>query len=194
MRLKAVVLITILCAGLGAATATASPFPLPATVTVPAHPHPYVDPFTDPNWEPSRTDMGVDWLPVHPLPVVAIGDAVILGADNHSGWPGHHIIWYQLLDGSHAGDIVYVAEHLRGLSRAGTVVRAGQQIAVALPGYPWTEWGWADEYGSPRAYPCYKEGRQTNSGREMARFMRSLGATVGDPPGTGPAAPTGRLC
>src|SRR5689334_18782890 len=103
----------------------------------------YINPFANPAWEPSRIDMGVDWVPVHKLPVLAIGDARILGSDSRSNWPGHHIIWYQLLDGSHAGDVIYVAEHLRHMVPAGRVVHAGQQIAVALPGDPWTEWGWA---------------------------------------------------
>lgn len=154
----------------------------------------YINPFASPGWAPSRTDMGVDWIPTRPMPVLAIGDAVILGSDWHAPWPGGRFIYYQLLDGSHAGDIVYVAEHLRKLARPGTIVKAGQKIATALPGYPWTEWGWADQYGSPRAYPCYKEGRQTNSGKEMARFMISLGAGAGDPPGHGTNAPSGRLC
>jgi hypothetical protein len=154
----------------------------------------YVNPFADPAWQPSRTDMGMDWVPAHRLPVLAIGNAVILGSDWHSGWPGGHLIWYQLTDGDHAGDVIYVAENLRRLAPVGRVVRAGQQIAVALPGYPYTEWGWADAGGSPRSYPCYKEGKSTNSGREMARFLVSLGAPVGDPPGKGPARPTGKLC
>ena len=154
----------------------------------------YVNPFQDPRWEPSRTDMGVDWGSTVRLPVVAIGNAVILGADNHASWPGHHIIWYRLLDGSHAGDVVYVAEHLKKLAPVGTRVRAGQQIAVSLPGYPWTEWGWADAYGSPRAYPCYKEGRQTRSGKAMARFLAGLGARVIAPFGRGPDGPTGKRC
>ncbi len=157
--------------------------------------NPYVDPFADPAWLPARTDMGVDWLPTRRLPVLAIGDARIIGSLSHDrGWPGHHFIWYQLLDGSHAGDIIYVAEHLKNLIPAGTTVRAGQRIATALPGSPYTEWGWADLNGEPRAGPCYKEGRKTNSGREMARFMQSLGATVRDRPGPGPAFPTGKLC
>jgi hypothetical protein len=154
----------------------------------------YINPFADPSWQPSRTDMGMDWLPARPLPVLAIGNALILGSDPHSGWPGGHIIWYELLDGSHAGDVVYVAEHLKHMLSAGRTVRAGQQIAVAYPGYPWTEWGWADQYGSPRSYPCYKEGKATNSGKEMARFLGSLGAPMGDPPGRGPNSPTGKLC
>lgn len=154
----------------------------------------YINPFIDPGWQPARTDMGVDWVPVKPEPVLAIGNAIILGADWHASWPGHRLIWYQLLDGSHAGDIIYVAENLRHLTPAGTRVTAGQQIAVALPGYPWTEWGWADQYGSPIAYPCYHEGKATASGKRMARFMLGLGATPLENPGSGPDGPAGRLC
>jgi hypothetical protein len=173
----------------------AHPLPLPLGITIPAHPNSYVDPFANSKWEPARTDMGVDWIALRRLPVLAIGDAVILGSENHTtGWPGHRLIWYQLLDGSHAGDVVYVAEHLRKLLPAGTIVWAGQRIAFALPGFPDTEWGWADLLGAPRAAPCYKEGRQTNSGKEMARFMESLGAQVSDAPGRGPDSPAGRLC
>jgi hypothetical protein len=155
----------------------------------------YVNPFTDPSWQVSRTDMGVDWAPVHKLPVLAIGDAVILGSDKHSSWPGHRLIWYQLLNGNHAGDIVYVAEHLRNLLPVGTTVRAGQQIALALPGFPWIETGWADQYGSPIAYPCYKkDGMHTKAGKEMSRFLASLGAPTGNRPGPGPDHPLGKRC
>jgi hypothetical protein len=165
-----------------------------ATAAPPALAAAYVDPFSDPAWQPSRTDMGVDWAPLRPMPVVAIGDALILGSEDHSSWPGHHEIWYQLLDGSHAGDVVYVAEHLKKLLPAGRTVKAGQQIAIARPGYPWTEWGWADPTGTPRAFPCYKEGRQTNSGKEMARFLARLGAPISGSPGRGPDGPWGRFC
>ena len=155
----------------------------------------YINPFRDPAWQLGRIDMGIDWVPLHRLPVLAVGDAVILGSDNHSGWPGSHIIWYQLMDGSHAGDVIYVAEHLRQMLPTGRKVHAGDRIAYAIPGYPYIEMGWADTYGSPRAYPCYKEGHRTNSGKEMARFLGSLGASVsGESPGTGSDAPTGKLC
>lgn len=154
----------------------------------------YVNPFVGPNWGPARTDMGVDWIPLRPTPVRAIGDALILGSSGHVSWPGHHMIWYRLLTGTHAGDVVYVAEHLKHLVAAGRVVHAGQRIATALPGYPWIETGWADQYGSPRAYPCYKEGKQTESGKDMARFLETLGATVADPPGKGSTQPVGKLC
>jgi hypothetical protein len=87
-----------------------------------------------------------------------------------------------------------VAENLRHLVRAGRIVRAGQAIATAMPAYPYIEIGWADAYGSPRAYPCYKEGKQTNSGKEMARFLRSLGAVTASVASRGSSAPTGKLC
>ena len=160
-----------------------------------AHPHPYVNAFADPAWLPARTDMGVDWLPKHRLPVTAIGDAVILGSDSHNTvWPGQHIIWYQLLDGSHAGNVIYVSEHLTNLAPTGKFVAAGQKIAVALPGSPYTEWGWANGIGGPLASPCYHEGWKTRIGKEMARFMRELGATTRDAPGRGPDGPLGGHC
>jgi murein DD-endopeptidase MepM/ murein hydrolase activator NlpD len=155
----------------------------------------YIDPFSASGWYPARTDMGVDWFVTRPLPVLAIGDAVILGSNSHdSGWPGGHFIWYQLLGGSHAGDVIYVAEHLKNLVPAGVHVRAGQKIAEALPGGTGTEWGWGETNGATRAGACYHEGQVTRSGREMARFMKSLGAQVQDPPGPGIDEPFGKLC
>jgi hypothetical protein len=179
------------CLGMLAASVCAS---VPGPALGAGLPTRYVNPFSDPRWQPGRTDMGMDWAPASKLPVLAVGDAVILGSEDHSGWPGGHLIWYQLTSGGHAGEIIYVAEHLNKLAPVGKVVRAGQQIAVALPGYPYIEIGWADSYGSPRAHSCYKEGKATNSGREMVRFLASLGAPTGGPTGSGQTHPAGRLC
>jgi hypothetical protein len=154
----------------------------------------YVNPFQSTAWSPSRTDMGVDWIPAHPTPVAAIGAGTIVDSENHASWPGKHYIAYQLTAGSHIGDVIYVAEHLKKLLHVGTSVHAGQRIATALPGYPWIETGWADQWGSPRAYPCYKDGKRTSSGKEMARFLVALGASVYDKPGKGSMAPTGKRC
>jgi murein DD-endopeptidase MepM/ murein hydrolase activator NlpD len=154
----------------------------------------YLNPFAAPGWEPGRIDMGMDWAVTHKLPVRAIGNAVILGSDSHAPWPAHHFLYYQLLDGDHAGDVIYVAEHLTRLARAGTRVSAGEVIAWALPGYPDIETGWADQYGNPRAFPCYKDGTPTRSGRQMARFLTSLGAATIAQLRPGSDAPTGRRC
>lgn len=181
----------LVLAGILALVATAAPA---GAAGVTAATRGYINPFTSSEWQVSRTDMGVDWAPMRKLPVVAIGKAVILGSDNHASWPGHHLIWYQLQSGSHSGDVVYVAEHLTKLLPAGTQVRAGQQIALAVPGYPWIETGWADTYGSPLAWPCYKEGRRTQAGKEMSRFLQELGAPAGDAAGSGPDHPVGTRC
>jgi murein DD-endopeptidase MepM/ murein hydrolase activator NlpD len=176
-------------------TTTTTPTPTPTPTPKPAGTRgASVNPFAGSAWAPGRIDMGMDWAPLQRTPVLAVGNAVVLGSSSHSGWPGGRFIWYQLVDGSHAGDVIYVAEHLRSLARAGTHVRAGQRIATAIPGYPYIETGWADSYGSPRASPCYKEGHKTNSGKEMERFLVALGAEAGEAVAAGPNGPAGKLC
>jgi hypothetical protein len=156
----------------------------------------YVNPLgQNADWLPERTDMGVDYAPLHPsVPVLAIGDARVLGSTMSSGWPGGAFIWYQLLGGDHRGDIVYVAETLSGLAPARTTVHAGDRIAVAHTGGTGIETGWATASGAARAAPCYSEGMDTNSGKEFTRFMKALGAKVEMDPGPGPDNPTGPLC
>lgn len=154
----------------------------------------YVNPFKPTRWYAGRIDMGVDYVPLRRRAVVAIGDAKILGSDSHSGWPGGHLIWYKLLDGDHAGDVIYVAEQLKRLVPAGIKVAAGERIATARAGGSGLEIGWADRLGQARAAPCYTEGMKTHSGREMGRFLHSLGAKVGDRPGRVPDHPAGRRC
>lgn len=154
----------------------------------------YVNPIRGAAWLPGRTDMGVDFSVTRHKPIVAIGDALVLGSDNNSGWPGGHLMWYRLLDGDHAGNIIYVAETMGRMLPAGTTVTAGERIATAMPGGTGTEWGWANKLGSPRAAPCYSEGMKTNSGKEFARFLRHLGAKTADKPGPGPDFPSGDRC
>jgi hypothetical protein len=112
----------------------------------------YVNPLAGQRWELARTDQGVDYKPAVPTPVRAIGDGVVVYSSSTDcppyGWPGCHVIGYKLEAGPKAGGIVFVAEHLTGLLPAGAVVHAGDRIATAWPGYPWTEWGWANCRGS----------------------------------------------
>jgi hypothetical protein len=154
----------------------------------------YVNPLHARDWDASRIDMGVDYMPKRKTPVRAIGDAKVIVSDSHSGWPGGHYMVYRLLDGDHAGDRIYVAETLKRMAKKGTVVRAGKRIAVALPSGTGTEWGWTDKSGYPRASRCYREGVKTNSGKEMARFLRNLGAPLYDKPRPGPDYPSGKRC
>jgi hypothetical protein len=155
----------------------------------------YVNPFKLGSWSPGRIDMGVDLIPDRRSPVLAIGAARILGSTSKSGWPDGRYLYYQLISGTHRGEIVYVAEHLRKLAPAGKRVDPGQRIAVALPGYPYIETGWANEDGSTRASPCYKEGKRTHSGETFGRFLYRLGLPhYLDISAKGSSHPTGKLC
>lgn len=154
----------------------------------------YVNPINPSQWQTARTDQGVDYLPLYPnTPVVAIGDATVVYSSTQSGWPGGAFLAYQLADGTQAGHYVYVAEHLTNLVPVGTRVAAGQTIALAQPGYPWTEWGWASgsSDGVLTPYGNAPDGTQTGGGKAFARFLVSLGAKVLDDPGPGPLYPGG---
>jgi LysM repeat protein len=153
----------------------------------------YINPFRYGSWAPSRTDEGVDWIPNVTSPVVAIGDGIITYSSMNSGWPAGGFIAYRLTNGSHAGDYVYVAEHITALLPVGTLVSAGERIATALPGYPWTEWGWASASGpepAPSArYNGSADGTATPGGKAFARFLIELGVSGVQNPGPGTDAP-----
>jgi hypothetical protein len=154
----------------------------------------YINPFSVGQWLPARTDQGVDWVPIVPSPVVAIGDGVVTySAIADTGWPGGAFLGYRLSGGAAAGHTVYVAEHLTGLAPVGTVVQAGQVLATALPGYPWTEWGWAAPSGPEPAVPYAgaSDGSPTPGGLAFARFLETLGVRPLNDPGPGPVLPDG---
>ena len=175
------------CGGVGASGGT-------ATTTSKCDSGGYVNPFRPHRWYEGRIDMGVDYTPTRRTPVRAIGAAKILGSDSHSGWPGGHFIWYKLLRGDHKGNIIYVAETMKKLVPAGTRVASGETIAKALPGGTGIEIGWARRSGETRAARCYSEGMETHSGREMARFLKELGADVVKKVRSAPDYPTGKRC
>jgi murein DD-endopeptidase MepM/ murein hydrolase activator NlpD len=168
--------------------------PTPAPVSpAPLGASGYVNPFRYGSWSPSRIDEGVDWIPNATSPVVAIGNGVITYSSMNSGWPAGGFISYRLTNGSHVGDYIYVAEHISDLLPVGTVVSAGQRIATALPGAPWTEWGWASAQGpepAPSAqYGGGLDGAPTPGGNAFARFLIELGVTGLPSPGPGSDAP-----
>lgn len=152
----------------------------------------YVNPLAGERWTLGRTDQGVDYDPAVPEPVRAIGAGVVVFSSTADclphGWPGCAMISYRLTSGPAAGSVVYVAEHLAGLLPEGARFSAGAAIATALPGYPDTEWGWADCAGTTPAvrYNGAPDGTPMAGGLAFARFMRSLGAGSAQDPGRGP--------
>jgi hypothetical protein len=152
----------------------------------------YVNPLAGQQWIPGRTDQGVDYKPAVPEPVRAIGPGIVVFSSTADclphGWPGCAMISYRLTWGPAEGSIVYVAEHLKNLLPEGARVSAGMGIAIALPGFPGTEWGWAACDGKTPAvrYGGAPDGTPMAGGLAFARFMRSLGAGSAQDPGRGP--------
>ena len=131
----------------------------------------YVSPFVDA--VRGRIDQGVDF--VGSGPIKAIGKARILkiGAP---GWPGGGGVLYRLLDGSHAGQVVFVYEGIAPTVHAGQLVLAGQQIGTFVPGSSTgIEIGFADSNGVPLSHATYHEGDVTKWGRRMAEFLSTIG-------------------
>lgn len=157
-----------------------------------AAPAGYVNPLAGGRWEPARTDQGVDFRPVVPETVRAAGAGVVIYSSTTdcppSGWPGCAMVSYKLTAGPAAGRVVFVAEHLTGLAPAGRVIRPGDPVATALPGYPWIETGWANCPGTAPAvrYGGAADGTPMAGGLAFARFMRHLGAVTAQDPGAGP--------
>ncbi len=129
----------------------------------------YVSPFL--NATTGRIDQGVDFTGTGPIE--AVGDAQILQT-GAPGWPEGGGVLYQLLDGSRAGQVIYVNEGIRATVRAGQRVSAGQQIGVFVPGGS-IEMGFANSAGVPLSHAEYTEGVETVWGHKMASFLSSIG-------------------
>lgn len=161
-----------------------------------------INPFTQGSWGLARTDQGVDFQPTVPSPVVAICDGVVVQASSSgTGWPFDYsrpndgaFIRYKLTSGSHAGHVVYVSEHIIDITvKVGDKIKAGDRLGTALPGYAWTEWGWAAEDlpDTPLTRPAANDTPpgETVGGKAFARWLRSLGAQTLSDPGPGPEYP-----
>jgi hypothetical protein len=134
----------------------------------------YQDPFLDANAIQGRTDMGVDYAGTGPIE--AIGNAQILKT-GAPGWPQGGGVLYRLLDGPHAGDVIFVYEGVTPTVRAGQKVLAGQQIASFMPTGS-IETGFADANGVPLSHAGYSEGDVTVWGQRMEAFLASIGGVT----------------
>jgi hypothetical protein len=133
----------------------------------------YVSPFLSATT--GRIDQGVDFTGTGPIG--AVGDAEILKT-GAPGWPEGGGVLYKLLSGERAGQIIFVYEGVEPTVQAGQKVAAGDQIATFVPGGS-IEMGFADADGVPLSHGEYEEGEETESGREMAAFLSSIGGANG---------------
>ncbi len=133
----------------------------------------YVSPFL--SAATGRIDQGVDFTGSGPI--AAVGDAEILKT-GAPGWPEGGGVLYKLLGGERAGQIIFVYEGVEATVHAGQHVSAGDQIATFVPGGS-IEMGFADANGVPLSHGEYEEGVETESGKEMAAFLTSIGGANG---------------
>jgi murein DD-endopeptidase MepM/ murein hydrolase activator NlpD len=143
----------------------------------PAYETAYVSPFL--SAASGRIDQGVDFTGVGPI--AAVGDARILQT-GAPGWPEGGGVLYQLLDGSRAGQVIFVYEGIEATVHAGEHVSAGERIGTFVAGGS-IEMGFADAQGVPLSHAEYHEGAETTWGREMARFLTGLGGPSALAPG-----------
>lgn len=135
-----------------------------------------------------RTDQGVDYFADAGSPILAIGRAEVTRADTNSGWPGGGVVHYKLLDGTHKGARIYVAEYIYPAVKVGEIVYAGQVVArftrSASSGVG-IEMGYLGHGTTWNPCASDKSGVETASGKAFARFLRSLGCHTLQDPGTG---------
>jgi len=144
-----------------------------------------------------RTDQGVDYAGYRAID--AIGDGVVKAVHQDSGWYGYFLV-YELTDNTYAGDYVYLAEGIDPVVSAGQTITEGQEIATfSSTGHDWNgsdtgiETGWASSSSASNDWTLFRTlcGSYNNSGPTaigdaFARFLRSVGASTEQNPGSGP--------
>ena len=141
-----------------------------------------------------RTDAGVDFFAKIASPILAIGKAKITRATTTSGWcahdpnpKAHGCVQYQLQDGDHSGEEIYVAEYIDPLVQVGQTVEAGHPIARFNADHT-SRVGIETGYVKVNTFsPCTSDmsGDATDPGKAFARFLRSLGCQTLQDPGPG---------
>jgi hypothetical protein len=139
----------------------------------------YIDPLRYVTvWE--RTDQGVDaQLPVG-APILAPCEVKIL--DIEPDWyAGQPLVYFELLNGSDAGKVQYVAEEITKIAAPGSILAQGQVIARYAASGTAIEYGWSTINGITLAEATtgYEEGEITPAGRNMRDWLNSLGANAG---------------
>jgi hypothetical protein len=139
----------------------------------------YIDPLRYVTvWE--RTDQGVDaQLPVG-APILAPCEVKIL--DIEPDWyAGQPLVYFELLDGSDAGKVQYVAEEITKIAAPGSILAQGQVVARYAASGTAIEYGWSTINGITlaKATTGYEEGEITPAGRNMRDWLNSLGANAG---------------
>jgi hypothetical protein len=129
-------------------------------------------------WE--RTDQGVDASMPVGAPILAPCRIKILAIEP-DWYAGQPLVYWELLEGSDAGKIQYVAEQITNIARPGSILQRGQTIAQFAPSGTGIEFGWSTINGVTlaRATTGYVEGGITPAGRSIRAWLNALGANAG---------------
>jgi hypothetical protein len=145
----------------------------PVTNATYINPLPYVT-----RWE--RTDQGVDATMNVGAPILAPCRIKIL--DIEPGWyRAQPLVYFELLEGSDAGQVQYVAEQITDIAPPGSILEQGQPIARYAKTGTAIEYGWSTLSGITLAVATtgYEEGEITPAGRNMRAWLNALGAGAG---------------
>jgi hypothetical protein len=129
-------------------------------------------------WE--RTDQGVDATMNVGSPILAPCRIKIL--DIEPDWYlTQPLVYFELLEGSYAGQVQYVAEQITDVAPPGSILEQGQVIARYARSGTSIEYGWSTLSGVTLAVATtgYEEGQITPAGRSIRRWLNALGAGAG---------------
>jgi hypothetical protein len=128
-----------------------------------------------------RTDQGVDATMPVGAPILAPGPIKILAIEPN-WYAGQPLVYWELLNGSWAGHIQYVAEEITNIAKPGTILAQGQPIATFAASGTGIEFGWSTINGVTlaRATTGYEEGQVTPAGRSIRAWLNALGANAGN--------------
>jgi hypothetical protein len=131
-------------------------------------------------WE--RTDQGVDASMPVGAPIIAPCRIKILAIEP-DWYAGQPLVYWELLEGSDAGKVQFVAEQITSIARPGSILQQGQTIARFAPAGTGIEFGWSTVNGITLAMATtgYEEGQVTPAGLSIRAWLNALGANAGYP-------------
>ena len=90
-------------------------------------------------------------------------------------------MYFELLEGSYAGQVQYVAEQITDIAPPGSILTQGQPIARYAKTGTSIEYGWSTLSGLTLAVATTgcEEGQITPAGRSMRAWLNRLGAGAG---------------
>jgi hypothetical protein len=129
-------------------------------------------------WE--RTDQGVDATMPVGAPIVAPSPVKILAIEP-DWYAGQPLVYYELLNGSWAGHVQYVAEEITDIAKPGSFLPQGAVIARFAPSGTGIEFGWSTLNGITLAMATtgYEEGQATPAGQSIRGWLNAVGAKAG---------------